>query len=80
MPMVFVLLGAQGGPHLLALPVTADEIALTAEVTLALLFADAAGIDHRSLRADAVLPTRFLLFGLPLSVLLGTGGGLVLYP
>ena len=46
---------------------------LLAEVTLIfVLFTDAARIDFRKLRKDHVLPQRMLLFGLPLTILLGT--------
>lgn len=50
-----------------------------AEATLILvLFSDAARIDLRQLRRDHNLPVRMLLIGMPLAIVAGTLGGLVL--
>jgi sodium/hydrogen antiporter len=52
---------------------------LFAELTLVVvLFSDAARIDLRSLRADALLPGRLLGLGMPLTIGLGLGFGVLL--
>jgi len=49
-------------------------------LTLALvLFTDAAGADMGVLRRTEALPTRLLLIGLPLTILLGFGAGVILF-
>lgn len=58
---------------------TSETARLLAEVTLALvLFGDAARVDLRRLRADAGFPTRLLVLGLPLTILMGALAGAVL--
>jgi sodium/hydrogen antiporter len=80
-PMVFVAAGIVGGPDVLGLvelDATHGTAFHIAELTLAiLLFADAARIDMRSLRADAGLPGRLLGIGMPLTILLGMAAGAV---
>jgi len=54
---------------------------ILAELTLALvLFTDAAGTDMGVLRKTEALPTRLLLIGLPLTILLGFGVAALLFP
>jgi NhaP-type Na+/H+ or K+/H+ antiporter len=81
-PMVFVAAGIVAGPDVLdlvELDATHGTAFHIAELTLAiLLFADAARIDLRSLRADAGLPGRLLCIGMPLTILLGMAAGAVL--
>jgi NhaP-type Na+/H+ or K+/H+ antiporter len=81
-PMVFVAAGILAGPDVLdlfELNATRGTAFHIAELTLAiLLFADAARIDLRSLRADAGLPGRLLGIGMPLTILLGMVAGAVL--
>jgi sodium/hydrogen antiporter len=78
-PMVFVAAGIVAGPDVLdlvELDATHGTAFHVAELTLAvLLFADAARIDLRSLRADAGLPGRLLGIGMPLTILLGMAAG-----
>ena len=51
------------------------------ELALALLlFSDAARLDLRSLRRQLSWPGRLLLIGLPLTLLAGTGAGLLVFP
>lgn len=74
MPMAFVALGAMtDGFGLVEMGIETEGIALIGEVTLAvILFGDAVRIDVHALRREFALPTRLLLIGLPLSVILGT--------
>lgn len=81
-PIVFTCLGLLLGPvGLDLLPWEADRetILNLAEVTLALLlFTDAANTDMGVLKRIARLPARLLLIGLPLTILLGFGVGVLL--
>ena len=81
-PIVFTCFGLLVGPiglDLLSWKTDAETIRSLAEVTLALvLFTDAAGADMSVLRKTAGLPTRLLLIGLPLTILLGFGFGILL--
>lgn len=74
MPMVFVGAGwASAALGLVELDTDGEAIALVAEITLAVvLFSDAVRIDPRRLRRYLGLPTRLLLIGLPLTIVLGT--------
>ena len=45
-----------------------------------LLFSDAPRLDLRSLRHELGWPSRLLLIGLPLTMLAGTGAGLLVFP
>jgi NhaP-type Na+/H+ or K+/H+ antiporter len=80
MPMVFVVGGYLLGPDvlgLLELSLEAESVKLLTELTLVLLlFADAAALNLRRLRADVGLPGRLLGLGLPLTLALG---GLLAY-
>ncbi|NNG04964.1 MAG: sodium:proton antiporter [Inquilinus sp.] len=83
-PLVFILFGLAVGPGGLGIARIEPGhgvIHLIAELTLVLvLFSDAARIDLKLLRRDHNLPVRMLLIGLPLTVLLGAGVTLLLFP
>ena len=80
---VFTAFGLVFGPlglGLLTLDVDAEGIRTLAEVTLALvLFTDAANSDLGVLKKSIQIPQRLLLIGLPLTILLGFGAGVVLF-
>jgi len=82
-PIVFTAFGLLAGPlglGLLGLEVNRELLRVLAELTLALvLFTDAAGADLGVLRKGWALPTRLLLLGLPLTILLGFGVGVLLF-
>jgi len=81
--LVFAAFGLAFGPlglALLDLDVTAEGLRGLAEVTLALvLFTDAANADLGVLKRSMRIPQRLLLFGLPLTILLGFGAGVALF-
>jgi NhaP-type Na+/H+ or K+/H+ antiporter len=81
-PIVFTLFGLLIGPvgmDLLSFKADRETIKALAELTLALvLFSDAAGADMGVLRKAKALPIRLLLIGLPLTILLGFGVGMLL--
>jgi NhaP-type Na+/H+ or K+/H+ antiporter len=81
--VVFTLFGLAFGPlglGLLEVKVTAEGLRTLAEVTLALvLFTDAANADLTVLKSNLKLPNRLLLVGLPLTILLGFGVGVLLF-
>ncbi|HLM63559.1 MAG TPA: cation:proton antiporter, partial [Acidimicrobiales bacterium] len=81
--LAFVVIGlALANPPLSVIDVDvgSETVRSLAEVTLALvLFSDAARVDVRRLRADAGVPVRLLLIGLPLTVAAGVGLSLVLF-
>jgi sodium/hydrogen antiporter len=83
-PLVFTFVGLVIGVEaldLLDVGPGVDGIKLVAEVTLALvLFSDASRIDRHRLRRELGLPVRLLGIGLPLSILLGAGLGVVMLP
>jgi NhaP-type Na+/H+ or K+/H+ antiporter len=82
-PIVFIVFGLLIGPSGLgvaSLGLDNETIRLLAELTLALvLFTDAAGSDLDVLRKTWGLPTRLLLVGLPLTILLGFGVGVLVF-
>ncbi len=82
-PMVFVLIGAlvgKFGLSLLDFPPSSETIKLLSEVTLALLlFADASTLHYNKIKADASLPARLLVVGMPLTVALGALLAYLLY-
>ena len=82
-PIVFTVFGLLIGPvglDLLSFKKDGETIRTLAELTLALvLFTDAAGADMRVLRRTEALPARLLLIGLPLTILLGFGVGMLLF-
>ncbi|MDH3797938.1 MAG: cation:proton antiporter, partial [Desulfobacterales bacterium] len=81
-PIVFTVFGLIIGPvglDLLSFKTDRETIRTLAELTLALvLFTDAAGADMGVLRKAKALPIRLLLIGLPLTILLGFGVGMLL--
>ncbi len=81
-PMIFTVFGLLIGPvgfDLLPLDIDGEAIRTLAELTLALvLFTDAAGADIGVLKKARALPIRLLLIGLPLTILLGFGLGVLL--
>jgi len=81
-PIVFTCFGLLVGPvglGLLTLETDRETIRTLAEVTLAMvLFTDAAGADMGVLKKTSGLPTRLLLIGLPLTILLGFGVAVLL--
>jgi len=81
-PIVFTVFGLIIGPvglDLLSFKTDREAIRTLAELTLALvLFTDAAGADMGVLRKAKALPIRLLLIGLPLTILLGFGVGMLL--
>ena len=80
---VFTALGLVLGPlglGLLTLKVDVEGLRTLAEMTLALvLYTDAANANLRELKHSFHIPLRLLLIGLPLTILLGFGVGLVLF-
>jgi NhaP-type Na+/H+ or K+/H+ antiporter len=80
-PIVFTGFGLLVGPvglDLLSWETDRETLSALAEVTLAVvLFTDAAGADMGVLRRTSVLPARLLLIGLPLTILLGFGLGVL---
>jgi NhaP-type Na+/H+ or K+/H+ antiporter len=73
MPIVFVGLGVLfDATGTVELDVAIDQVALLAEVTLAIiLFSDAVRMDVPNLRQHVALPVRLLLVGLPLTIAFG---------
>jgi len=82
--VVYLAFGAILGPAalgLLDLSIGTEGIRLVAELTLALvLFHDASNADFDVLRRARRIPLRLLLVGLPLTILLGFGVGVLLLP
>lgn len=83
-PMVFVAAGASLGPSgidVLHLSLSNEAVLTITELTLAiLLFADASTVRLREVEGDAALPSRLLLVGLPLTMVLGTLAARLLFP
>jgi NhaP-type Na+/H+ or K+/H+ antiporter len=81
--IIFTAFGFLIGPvglDLISLEVDREAIKVLAELTLALvLFTDAAGADMGVLKKFERLPVRLLLVGLPLTILLGFGVGVLLF-
>jgi NhaP-type Na+/H+ or K+/H+ antiporter len=81
-PIVFTIFGLLIGPvglDLLSFKADGETIRTLAELTLALvLFTDAADADMDVLRRTETVPVRLLLIGLPLTILLGFGVGVLL--
>jgi len=82
-PIAFVTLGllvAHGPLSLIDLSIGSATLRGIAEVTLAVvLFTDASRVNIRAVRADAKIPLRLLLIGLPLTIGLGTAVALVVF-
>lgn len=83
-PIVFILFGFVIGPlgfGLLSFKAEAGTLKFLAELTLALvLFIDASGANLKVLKKSSTIPVRMLLIGLPLTLLLGFGCGVALFP
>ena len=83
-PMAFVAIGlvlANDPLSAIDVNVRGDTLRSLAEITLALLlFSDAARVNLRVLRHDARVPVRLLVIGLPLTIAVGTGLAVVLFP
>ena len=79
--VVYLTFGVIAGPvglGLLDLSISIEGIRMIAELTLALvLFTDASNADLAVLRRAFQLPQRMLLFGLPLTILLGVGNSIL---
>ncbi len=76
----FGLLIGPAGADLVSFEADSESIKTLAELTLALvLFTDAAGADLAVLKKTEALPTRLLLIGLPLTILLGFGVATLLF-
>ena len=84
MPMIFVIFGVLLGPYGLNFFHRAIEWSTVegfVEVTLALLlFADASTLSFHQVTEDRMLPTRLLLIGMPLTIVLGGLVVLALFP
>lgn len=82
-PFLAIIVGLLAGPLLLNLIVVNVEIEgykVIAELALALvLFTDASNTNIKELVKNASVPTRLLLIGLPLTIILGMLGGLFLF-
>ncbi|GMR06793.1 MAG: cation:proton antiporter [Gammaproteobacteria bacterium] len=82
-PIVFTCFGLLIGPEafdLIKWETNKEVINGLAEVTLALvLFTDAAGANMGVLKKTSILPARLLLIGLPLTLLLGFGLGVLIF-
>ncbi len=80
--IIFTVFGLLIGPvgfDLISFKVDREAIKVLAELSLALvLFIDAAGADIGVLRKTRALPIRLLLIGLPLTIVLGFGMGVLL--
>ncbi len=83
-PIVFTAAGlilGPGGLGVLRLNVSAEDLRLLAEATLAMvLFTDAAHANLAVVRSNVHLPERLLLIGLPMTVVLGLGVAWVIFP
>jgi NhaP-type Na+/H+ or K+/H+ antiporter len=81
--IIFTAFGLLIGPiglDLISFKADREAIRTLAELTLALvLFTDAAGADMGVLRKTEALPTRLLLIGLPLTIMLGFGVAALLF-
>ena len=74
------LVAANPPLSLIEIDVGSETVRSVAEVTLALvLFTDAAGVNLQRLRADASVPLRLLLIGLPLTIAVGVALSLALF-
>jgi NhaP-type Na+/H+ or K+/H+ antiporter len=83
-PLVFIIFGfiaGSGGLQVIQIDLEHSAIHFIAEFTLILvLFTDAARIDLSLLRRDHNLPVRMLVFGLPLTIILGLMVAVLLFP
>ena len=81
--IVFAAVGLALGPlgfGILSMEVDAEELRTLAELTLALvLFTDASNANFSELKKSFHIPQRLLLIGLPITILLGFGAGVILF-
>ena len=81
--IVFTAFGLIFGPlgfGFLSLEVDAEGLSTLAELTLALvLFTDASNANLRELKHSFHIPKKLLLIGLPLTILLGFVGGVLVF-
>lgn len=81
--VVFTAFGLIMGPEclgILKVAISEEALRTLAEVTLALvLFTDASNANLSILKKNAQLPLRLLLVGLPLTIAMGFGAGLLLF-
>ena len=80
--IVFVSAGLLvGGAGWFGTGADSEAARLVTEIALVLLlFSDSARLDLRALRSHLDWPSRLLLIGLPLTLLLGIGAGLLIFP
>jgi NhaP-type Na+/H+ or K+/H+ antiporter len=82
--LVYIAAGLLCGPavlRLIDLNVNAEVISWLAEITLAVvLFTDSTNANLKVLRKIQAIPVRLLLIGLPFTILLGFGFGVLLFP
>ena len=80
--MVFMTAGlVVGGAGWFDAGAESEAARLVTELALVLLlFSDSARLDLRALRSHLDWPSRLLLIGLPLTLLLGIGAGLLIFP
>ena len=83
-PMVFVFMGIIFGPlvfNVFNLEVKCELIHILTEITLILiLFVDASTINLKKLKEDSAIPRNLLVFGLPLTMILGSVVGYIIFP
>jgi len=82
-PMVFLSFGVIAGPMVLGwlqFDVSLTELRVLADLTLALvLFIDASNANKSIIKKHGSIPLRMLLFGLPMTIALGIGVGMLLF-
>ncbi|BCD97398.1 cation:proton antiporter [Marinagarivorans cellulosilyticus] len=83
-PLIFMAIGYFFGPNMLGVfsfSANIDTIKILAELTLAVvLFNDAASIGLKPLEKHPLVPTRTLLIGLPLTIILGAVLAAAIFP
>ena len=83
-PIIFVLLGLILGPSVLnfiKIEASGDLLSQIAEITLALvLFTEASAANIKVLKRSVSIPSRLLLLGLPLTIILGIVFAIILFP
>lgn len=83
-PIIFVLLGLILGPSVLnfiKIEASGDLLSQIAEITLALvLFTEASAANIKVLKKSVSIPSRLLLLGLPLTIILGIVFAIILFP
>lgn len=78
--VIFGLVFGSAGLDLFDLDMNAEGLRVIAEITLGIvLFSDASGTDFKALEDNRNLPTRMLVIGLPLCILLGFVAGVMIF-